>query len=133
MRLGGHTDWRLPDIKELQGIVDYTRSPGATNAAIKTAAIDPLFHCTAITNELGHADFPFYWSSTTAHPGADATQGAFAWYVAFGRAGGARSGADDIHGAGAVRFDTKKKGGPPGEGGERIYNYVRLVRGGSTK
>ena len=33
-----------------------------------------------------------------------------------------------MHGAGAVRFDTKVEGGPLGEGGERYYNYVRLVR-----
>ena len=30
--------------------------------------------------------------------------------------------------AGAVRFDTKEEAGPLGEGGERYYNYVRLVR-----
>ena len=34
----------------------------------------------------------------------------------------------DFHGAGAVRFDTKVEDGPAGEGGERYYNYVRLVR-----
>jgi len=27
-----------------------------------------------------------------------------------------------------LRFDTKYDGGPLGEGGERFYNYVRLVR-----
>ena len=27
-----------------------------------------------------------------------------------------------------VRFDTKVEDGPLGEGGERYYNYVRLVR-----
>jgi hypothetical protein len=35
---------------------------------------------------------------------------------------------NDTHGAGAVRFDTKVEGGPPGKDPERIYNYVRLVR-----
>ena len=29
----GHSDWRLPNAKELQGIVDYTRSPGSTSSA----------------------------------------------------------------------------------------------------
>ena len=28
----GATDWRLPDIKELHSIVDYTRSPDTTNS-----------------------------------------------------------------------------------------------------
>ena len=35
---------------------------------------------------------------------------------------------DDFHGAGAVRFDTKIEDGPDAEGGERYYNFVRLVR-----
>lgn len=33
----GYTDWRLPNAKELQIIVDYTRSPATTDSA----AIDP--------------------------------------------------------------------------------------------
>ena len=54
-KFGGFGDWRLPDVKELQSIVDYTRSPGTTGSA----AIDPVFQCTTITNEDGKADFPF--------------------------------------------------------------------------
>jgi len=53
----------------------------------------------------------------------------YAWYVAFGYAVGADG--NDWHGVGAVRFDTKVEGGPPGKDPERIYNYVRLVRGGA--
>ena len=36
----GYSDWRLPDAKELQSIVDYDRSPSATHSA----AISALFH-----------------------------------------------------------------------------------------
>jgi hypothetical protein len=41
----GHNDWSLPNAKELQSIVDYTRSPDSTGSA----AIDPVFNTTAIT------------------------------------------------------------------------------------
>ncbi len=83
----GYTDWRLPDVKELQSIVDYTRSPGTTNSA----AIDPLFSCSEIKNEAGQADYPFYWSSTThAHSSRSSAdiKGGNAAYVSFGRAMG---------------------------------------------
>ncbi len=78
----GHNDWRMPDVKELQSIIDYTRSPDTT----QSAAIDPLFTCTGITNEAGQADFPFYWTGTT-HAGAGGRADT-ADYMAFGRAMG---------------------------------------------
>ncbi len=138
----GHSDWRLPNAKELQSIVDYTRSPDTTSSA----AIDPLFNCTGITNEAGKADFPFYWTSTThmsvAGTDASAFSGGYAVYVAFGRAMGYMTGGDpsvagwlDVHGAGAQRSDPKAGNPadyPQGHGPQgdaiRIYNYVRLVR-----
>lgn len=121
----GHADWRLPNVKELSSIVDYTRSPGATDAAKKGPAIDPSFNCSPITNEAGNPDYPYYWTSTSARFNTDGLH-YYAWYVAFGMA--VNSEGLDFHGAGAVRFDTKVEGGPAGEGGERYYNYVRLVR-----
>jgi hypothetical protein len=57
----GHNDWRLPNAKELHSIVDYTRSPDTTSSA----AINPLFTCTGMTNEAGKPDYPFYWTGTT--------------------------------------------------------------------
>lgn len=119
----GHDDWRLPNTKELQSLVDYTRSPGATDAAHVGPAIDPRFTCTPITNEAGDADSPWYWTSTSAKARASDPYEA-AWYVAFGRAVG-RDG-KDLHGAGAVRFDAKVVGEAGGE--SRYLNYVRLVR-----
>ena len=75
----GHDDWRLPSVKELQSLVDYTRSPDTS----QSPAIDPVFNCTAFTNEAHQADYPFYWSATT-HGGF--MGGGAAMYVAFGRA-----------------------------------------------
>jgi len=50
----------------------------------------------------------------------------YAWYVAFGTA--VDDDGNDTHGAGGMRFDTKYEGVALGEGGDRYWNYVRLVR-----
>ncbi len=126
----GYSDWRLPDAKEMQSIADYTRSPDYTGSA----AIDPLFSCTAITNEAGELDYPWYWTGTT-HVSSDGT-GGNAVYIAFGRALGFLNGHwQDVHGAGAQRSDPKTGSGsmyPHGHGPQgdaiRIENFVRLVR-----
>ena len=130
----GQSDWRLPNAKELQSIVDYSRSPDTSNSA----AIDPLFETTAITNEAGQKDYPFYWTSTT-HANS-AGSGAYAAYVSFGRAMGYMGNAwIDVHGAGAQRSDPKTGDAsafPEGHGPQgdavRIQNYVRCVRGGAA-
>ena len=135
----GHADWRLPSAKELQSLVDYARSPDTT----KSAAIDPVFKVTPITNEGGEPDYPCYWTGTT-HAGL--VGGAQAVYVAFGRSLGwmedRRTGAYallDVHGAGSQRSDPKVGDAsrfPRGRGPQgdviRITNYVRCVRGGGA-
>ena len=133
----GHNDWRLPNAKELQSIVAYTRAPDTTDSA----AIDPVFDVSTITDGGGDTDFPFFWTSTTHLDGPPQQLGNYSAYVAFGEAEGwmwSRFGGyqlQDVHGAGAQRSDPKSgdpSDYPYGHGPQgdviRIYNYVRLVR-----
>jgi hypothetical protein len=129
MELAGHSDWRLPNAKELQTIIDYTRSPDTTDSA----SIDPVFQCSEITNEAGQKDFAQYWTGSS-HVGSRGA--ATATYFAFGRALGFMNGKwMDVHGAGAQRSDPKignPSDYPHGRGPQgdviRINNFVRLVR-----
>jgi len=128
--LGGFSDWRLPNAKELQSLVDYSRSPETSNSA----AIDPIFQTSTINNEADEKDYPYYWSSTTHLDGPVPESGAV--YVAFGKALGEMRGKTmDVHGAGSQRSDPKT-GSPMSRGPQgdmiRVDNYVRLVRGGDV-
>lgn len=129
-KLAAHLDWRLPNAKELQSIVDYTRSPQTTNSP----AINPVFETTEIKDPDGNTQYPFYWTSTTHLDGKNPN--ASAVYIAFGEAQGLMNDRlMDVHGAGAQRSDPKSGNksdypqyfGPQGDV-RYVYNYVRCVR-----
>lgn len=117
--LANYTDWRLPNTKELQSIVDYDKK---TIPAID----ESYFVCTNPDS--------WFWTSTT--------QGDFkytACYIAFGKAYSKdNSNATeyyDWHGAGAQRSDPKAGNiedylmeSVNAADSLRIKNYVRLVR-----
>jgi len=113
LELAETDDWRLPNVKELQSIVNYDSAAPAKFA------------------EFGQSDpAAWFWSSTSFETGAEAT------YVCFGECTSADG--VDVHGAGAQRSDPKS-GDPAdlsGRGGQndevRVNNYVRCVRGGAT-
>jgi hypothetical protein len=137
LTLAGFSDWHLPDAKELQSIVDYTRSPQTEGG--NSAAIDPVFHISQIEDPEGENFYPYFWTSTTLLDGV--SPGNAAVYVTFGRAlGYLTTGGNetllDVHGAGAIRSDPKTGNAsdyPSHTTGfqgdvQYVYNFVRCVR-----
>ncbi len=140
LSLASHSDWRLPNAKELHSILDYSRSPQTTNSP----AIDPLFSCTSFNNPDGNPNYGAYWTSSPLQDGPAPYTDAV--YICFGEAQGQMSFPPnnvptiyDTHGAGAQRNDPKEIGnntypsyhGPQGDI-QYVNNFVRAVRDIST-
>jgi Protein of unknown function (DUF1566) len=136
LSLAGPVRWRLPNTKELQSIVDYTRAPVPTADNRAGPAIEPVLITTSAET--------YFWTSTTLLDGPPDVAPSRAAYIAFGRAlgyaqvppGSGLLQLIDVHGAGAQRADPKAGNpldyprgfGPQGDD-VRIANYVRCVRG----
>ncbi len=130
LELAGHDDWRLPNAKELQSIVDYNRSVQTTGSA----AINSIFETTEIKDPEGRKQYPYFWTNTTHHDGPNPYNSAV--YITFGEAQGKmHDRLLDVHGAGAQRSDPKtgikedypQYFGPQGDV-RYVFNYVRCVR-----
>ena len=104
----GHNDWRLPNVKELQSIVNYASSNPAVSAAFNNACSAGCTvtscSCTARIEPTGAG----YWSSTTWM-----VELQFAWVVDF------------------VDGVVKRDGIKPTDGALVFAGHVRAVRGGT--
>lgn len=117
LSLGGLTGWRLPNIKELQSIVDYTNETTGLNSLFTFNGYDSNTPTTG----------PFFWASTSHKDNGYGT------YVCFGHCWNSDF-SSDIHGPGAQRSDPKYDNGSlPASLGDQsdlvqANNYVRCVR-----
>ncbi len=140
---GGHTDWKLPDIKELHSIMknpDAEKLPAIDTGFFDLGSVELPDYCNGGT----FTSYPYFWSSTThmeySAPNSAVGAGDKAAYIAFGKGWGSMDGGAtwiDAHALGSQRSDPKT--GDPSSSGSAcgrgpqgdyisIYNYARCVR-----
>ena len=69
IELGGHADWRLPDVKELQSIVDFGRVNPPVDPAYFPNTVNSFYWTSSpyVSNANAAWDIQFYYGEVSAH------------------------------------------------------------------
>ena len=122
--LAGYDDWRLPNIKELQSIADYTVTeiPAMDVSVFNLTKVINVVYDTVTGDSVdSQLNYPFYWSSTS-NPLEGGNK--VAWFLSSGY--NVDMNGYDLHGAGSIAFHGKSEKDSGIE--DSVPIMVRLVR-----